>query len=554
MEQHNSKIIIAPVTGVTKGDVILVSGTTIYPTGSILTVDLLLSEYTYENRNSAPSTAHLTSVVRIQKDTKWLINFGTAGLTTGKYNIFAVIGNTKAEAAVNIIPHRLVIKPVTDIIKGDTLKITGTTNRPLGNTVTVDLLSADYTYKERNTAPNTKRLSASVSVKSDGTWSVNFTTTDITAGAYKIYAVVGEAKTEADFIIKPCTLTVNPIADVINGDNFVVSGTTNRPVGESVYIQFYNADRYSSGYSASVKSDGTWFTSIGTSGKSVGKYKIYASIAGFKTDEIMINIIPCVISVNPVSDVVSGDLLKISGTANTDSSHVITVELLSQESSYLKSYSAETLTGRWSLDIPTSEMPIGIYKIYVSFDSGTANTVSFSIIAPTKVSIDEKIIRLVVGWNFISIPKTLNTTSNTAASVFDGVETANHPLLTFNGKTQNWQQLSETEILMPMTGYWIYSAEVKDITLKFEPIGQTAPISKNVYKGWNTIGVAGISTASARNLLTGTKWRTIIYWDASAKDYVTVSKNGAVGIYSPENCVYPAVGYWVYEEEDGKIF
>lgn len=155
-------------------------------------------------------------------------------------------------------------------------------------------------------------------------------------------------------------------------------------------------------------------------------------------------------------------------------------------------------------------------------------------------------ISLTQGWNFISVPKTLNASNNTAGSLFGSVETNNKNILAYNAQTRTWAPiLNQNEIIQPLNGYWIYSANQTTITLTY-PSTPTTPSVKTLYPGWNAIGLSSAEPASARSALAGTSWRTIIPWNLADGSYDSAIVNGGSDANSPDRLMTPGNGYWVY--------
>ncbi|WP_319378216.1 hypothetical protein [uncultured Methanocorpusculum sp.] len=150
------------------------------------------------------------------------------------------------------------------------------------------------------------------------------------------------------------------------------------------------------------------------------------------------------------------------------------------------------------------------------------------------------------GWNFISVPKTLNASNNTAGSLFGSVETNSTNILAYNAQTQTWVLIqNENEIIQPLNGYWIYAANQTTIALTY-PSDPAPPSTKTLYPGWNAIGLSSAEPASAKSALAGTSWRTIIPWNLADGRYDAAIINGGSDANSPDRLMTLGNGYWVY--------
>ncbi len=159
------------------------------------------------------------------------------------------------------------------------------------------------------------------------------------------------------------------------------------------------------------------------------------------------------------------------------------------------------------------------------------------------------------GWNFISVPKTLNATKNTAGSLFGSVDTGGKNILAYNTQTKTWTSISDNkEIIQPLNGYWIYAAAGTDITLSY-PSEPASTADKILYPGWNAVGYSADEQTTAETALAclNGSWKTVIPWNLAAGMYDPAIINGGTGTYSPERLMTFGNGYWVYVDSESTL-
>ena len=157
------------------------------------------------------------------------------------------------------------------------------------------------------------------------------------------------------------------------------------------------------------------------------------------------------------------------------------------------------------------------------------------------------------GWNFISIPKTLSSESNSAEKLFAYVNTSNHQILGYDAQISAWKPVQAKEIIRPLTGYWVYAEEPISLMLSYTN-DPSIPSTKEVYPGWNAVGLSADTETNAINAFAGTTWIRAIPWNLSKGSYGTAITNGGVGDNDPSiNLLQPGWGYWLYVQEQGTI-
>jgi hypothetical protein len=164
------------------------------------------------------------------------------------------------------------------------------------------------------------------------------------------------------------------------------------------------------------------------------------------------------------------------------------------------------------------------------------------------------ILNLKPGWNFISVPTTLKTGSDTAL-IFRNVDTDGHSVWGFDASARRWFAYTSTTPVKVLDGFWIYSRTMDTVPLLFnrDPL-QTPPV-KVCYKGWNAIGFSDTVPVSARNTLLslGDTWTQVIGFDAGNQVYETSIIQGTSGIHSDTKPMLPMNGYWLYTLDTGEL-
>ncbi|MPL93749.1 hypothetical protein SDC9_39896 [bioreactor metagenome] len=170
-------------------------------------------------------------------------------------------------------------------------------------------------------------------------------------------------------------------------------------------------------------------------------------------------------------------------------------------------------------------------------------------------TIPDSSLPLTAGWNFISVPKTLNASNNTAESLFGSVDTSDRSILGYNTQTGTWVPITdEMEVIYPLNGYWIYAAAETAIDLTY-PSMSTALPEKTLYPGWNAVGLSSGKNTAAHNALVclGDAWKTVIPWNLAAGMYDPAIINGGSGTYSPDRLMTLGNGYWIYVDAQSTL-
>ena len=178
------------------------------------------------------------------------------------------------------------------------------------------------------------------------------------------------------------------------------------------------------------------------------------------------------------------------------------------------------------------------HTLYAGWSQNTSQT-------PDNISFT---LNLTSGWNFISIPKALDASNATALALFGSLDTAGNAILGYNAETQSWEQVTADTIIKPLSGYWIYANTPVSISLWYDDSGNVSP-SKQVYPGWNAVGLSADTDTSASNFFSGLDWRVALPWNCEIGMYDSAIVNGGAGENSPDNLLILGNGCWLYVEE-----
>lgn len=159
------------------------------------------------------------------------------------------------------------------------------------------------------------------------------------------------------------------------------------------------------------------------------------------------------------------------------------------------------------------------------------------------------IIELQTGWNLVGIPRRLSEETN-KASVFSGIDSAGRSIWTYNSDAGGWKDLTAEDTLMPLDGYFIYSAKPENISLSYSIDPLQVPPVKDLTAGWNLVGFSGADEASARDSLLSIRktWTQVIGWDPAKQQTEESIINGGNGSYTDSSMLIPMRAYWVFTD------
>lgn len=186
---------------------------------------------------------------------------------------------------------------------------------------------------------------------------------------------------------------------------------------------------------------------------------------------------------------------------------------------------------------------ISLYSGIVSAENETA-PVSLDAISD---SYNSGVVELQQGWNIVGIPRRLNEENN-KASIFSGIDSMGRSIWTFNSDTGGWKDLTAEDVLMPLDGYFVYSAKPEKITLTYTVDPLQVPPVKELIAGWNLVGFSGATPASARDSLLSIRktWTQVIGWDPSKQQTEQTIINGGNDTHVDSQMLTPMRAYWVY--------
>jgi len=181
-------------------------------------------------------------------------------------------------------------------------------------------------------------------------------------------------------------------------------------------------------------------------------------------------------------------------------------------------------------------------SLMVANTAGSDSATKTIVVTEPEEEADTLVLR--PGWNFVSTPKRLADGANTFA-LFDGVDTAAHSILLYDGLDYDWRQMGLTDTFRPLDAVWIYANGTSEIPLTFAGGAAELPPQKNLGKGWNAIGFSDTvpESAAATLLSLGNSWATLIGYDAVDQRYESAIIRTTAG---ETREMQPMQGYWIY--------
>ncbi len=253
-----------------------------------------------------------------------------------------------------------------------------------------------------------------------------------------------------------------------------------------------------------------------------------------------------------VSDVVTADAVVLDTDGNPITDAVVTWS--SSDSAILNITYIDGNQVIFAAESPGTASISASYQVDISSEEYTLLKTTYTFTVSDYV-MPLNVLALNDDWNFVSVPIPLNATQNTAGVVFAPVKTDNHSVLEYNSSVQAWIPLKTTTKLDPITGYWIYSDAPVKVNLSLSTEQPSQPTGKQLYTGWNAIGLNNYQSMDAKNMLTPIKdaWVTLIGWNLLQSEWDTVIINGGTGPYSDLRMVNTGWGYWVYVKQDAYL-
>ena len=103
-----------PVSDVTKGSKLVVSGTSNMAPGEIVTVEMLSTAFAAIPKESVNSASFMSLVTKVQDDGTWEVTFDTTGLNVDEYTLSATIGDIKTSAVIVKVTEGAPVTPPAD--------------------------------------------------------------------------------------------------------------------------------------------------------------------------------------------------------------------------------------------------------------------------------------------------------------------------------------------------------------------------------------------------------------------------------------------------------
>jgi hypothetical protein len=157
------------------------------------------------------------------------------------------------------------------------------------------------------------------------------------------------------------------------------------------------------------------------------------------------------------------------------------------------------------------------------------------------------------GWNFISTPYALTNSSLKSMMIAQGLNTTGVMALAWSSSTQTWTGSLSTVQITPLNGVWVYWPTGRDpavLTLTYVSSGAVTPPQKNVYAGWNTVGLTWDSPMKVELALKSidTSYTNFIDWVESSQKYgfPVANADGDGQFVTGGVNMYAKQGYWIW--------
>jgi len=399
--------------------------------------------------------------------------------------------------------HWIQIDPISDPNYGENFTVTGTTDYPAGTVLTYGVIPK---YEGSS-------LSGTMIVTDDGDWGFEVDTTTIGPGAFTlrvtapgywasataafdIYDEVTHPAPPAGATYQVERISVIPsLGDLAPGEEAALYGTISAPwTGNRGSLEF-STDLKSPRWSCSIVRDGV---AIYTRSQNARSLTLTAFELDYGQGRIQVH-------------------LTLEGT----------VPEAGAEDPMLLMIFERGADGR---NIPESEYRLAFTP---AGDDPTPPPADNLTLAP--------------GWNFVSIPRPLAVENNTAA-IFSAVDADRHSIFRYDTANKTWIPLQKTDRLAPLEGFWIYSTGPATVPLNFSIDPIATPPERSLVAGWNAVGAAGSTPATARDTFysVNAQWSTLIGYNAGAQAFETGIVNGGSGANADSRSVYPGRGYWLH--------
>ena len=160
-------------------------------------------------------------------------------------------------------------------------------------------------------------------------------------------------------------------------------------------------------------------------------------------------------------------------------------------------------------------------------------------------------LHLKAGWNFVSVPKLLNSSYDQFNELFNTSLYPNISSILYYDPTTGWSsKINTSDYINVLDGYWVYTTEAYDIPLTYEDVGGGyVPPTKDLVGGaWNAIGFSATEPYSAEATLMSVDedWVIAIGWNATAQAFEDPIMNNN----NDDVEMYPGEGYWLFVTDD----
>jgi len=146
-------------------------------------------------------------------------------------------------------------------------------------------------------------------------------------------------------------------------------------------------------------------------------------------------------------------------------------------------------------------------------------------------------------WNFISVPKRMDSTKDTFGELLTGIS---YTIAWSYTPAGGWVQIGNSTSVAPLNGYWINVTTAGTITLSYLAQGQAVPPTKALTgDAWNAIGHSstGILTAGNTLMSIADSWSTLLGWNAATQAYDAAIVHPGTGV---SDLMLPGKGYWIW--------
>jgi len=165
--------------------------------------------------------------------------------------------------------------------------------------------------------------------------------------------------------------------------------------------------------------------------------------------------------------------------------------------------------------------------------------------SPTEVGF-----KLTTGWNTFSTPISLEAGHNTLGDI---LEKEDYELAySYNSEIQTWELVDEAYQLKPCDAIFIKMTNAREITLVINT-ALTSPPSKNLYAGWNLVGLANLEVLKASDALTTVEeaqnmrgYAVVLSPSVGAQEGWAYIKGWIISDIEWDGLMIPGLGYWVF--------